>query len=1376
MKILPRRSVMWSFLSLGLLLAAQPDTANSQTFSQKILTDRAPSSCTTADNLQVISEEVLQAVSTVNVYSADDFRYDAQGRPIFDLVPAGDGQWQGLPSKKIIVSGDTEGADCPEGICPPSFVVAQPFQINYNQGSCSQVVPIEAGTSVALELVDHFYFPFNGDNYCGCQYIGEAELPEPCMVGGEEITSIVFRVRVVDMHFHLRDDDYCEYHDNTNMKSGGAHVDETFQDELYYGHPELVAKMQSYWHNEFSMTQIRALCEPRFELVRDRTSPRGCFPLERKFIDANLALLDPDDPEPKDIRELTPEELLALDANRKGVATDGVSSIVVRLEFEEEGRIEQLDFEGDIEMPWSDRTFLFEDKHYVFILFTPPDEFLPKDKETYLLNEKVEAWDLEFTFDFVGAKETTSLSRTVPLVRPPVVLLHDVYTDPVTAWKTPAEGGTSMFDYLTENGFQVFATDYTESNGSTGSSENSSFAANTKVLWGDVYPSNTDGIKDALTFYRNTLGVATTQADVIGHGMGGVLARVYASEHYNDTYKRPENFMKGDINRLVTIAAPHYGSHLAELQIFIEDLTLFDIGSLQDWILASAVSFVTKWAGGAAPSEAIRDLRPQPDGEALEVIGAAEVPSHAITCRAESGELLDGLYDPDKSFYDLYWYITTLMYQADNVLEAYLDSKLALIDMGLQASTTLDGGDPGVLYKGISNLILYKKMVQDGIHNAGMLISALEGDLTLQSQVNIFKYAFGDAGMGDLFDPLLDIFVFGADPVGVAAGYFVPFVEFSSPLDIILNQLQVNESSMEGLRALIFNNDDNDGVVRVQSQSGELEKVCASCVTNMDKILHDFAPQYPEVQLRVSNLLAGNMENFHAMGFPSSDNAQKIYYPEERLELFKVPLRDDAAICQSGMQPAHARAFARIADEQNVIIMTRPVNPDGTPLIGNDAATKSMDIKPKSGNWGPQKGYLPIEQRYSKLTKMFSGMEREQKISEYTAKAYANIDDGLAQARALQVEACNGWFNVMIDLNKKMGEMDEKAEDEIVLMPLDDPSKVCFWGKEFHSYEYILDCKSLSSEFNLVPLEVMASPTEIEPETDLGRYLTADYDLLMVGFYEGPDQGNPNPPVLDFEPGVGQITPQQLGLLDLLNQAVAETGYEGGKVVHHGPENQFQNSPYIDYPITVFAPDDIPNGFLQPNGNGLILSIEMGPLGFRDINLKQFVNKMRKEGYDLYHNPNAPGWQWTWDEMAELYIMEDSPTLPGYVEQLPFKYCNKHGGQVEGPCPGLIKPIDEDQVVPYSWLFGWRNSNTSISSTLSPNPVYGSEVTLTLDLDSETDFTWYILDAFGQNVMDQYQEDAFGKTDIQFDVDHLPTGVYTVLTDAFGAVGRFVKL
>jgi hypothetical protein len=68
-------------------------------------------------------------------------------------------------------------------------------------------------------------------------------------------------------------------------------------------------------------------------------------------------------------------------------------------------------------------------------------------------------------------------------------------------------------------------------------------------------------VKEALANVRR-LGMAATQVDVVAHGAAGLDARQYINETSN--YRTAANLRQGDINRLITLNTPHYGSPVAD--------------------------------------------------------------------------------------------------------------------------------------------------------------------------------------------------------------------------------------------------------------------------------------------------------------------------------------------------------------------------------------------------------------------------------------------------------------------------------------------------------------------------------------------------------------------------------------------------------------------------------------------------------------------------------------------------------------------------------------------------------------------------------------------------------------------------------------------
>ena len=627
------------------------------------------------------------------------------------------------------------------------------------------------------------------------------------------------------------------------------------------------------------------------------------------LIDANL-LLDLDDyssTAPNNIRDKTFVEILELDAFRQAVAADGVSAVLLKLQFEMEGTVAFPDNPENIEMLWGEATRDVDGENILYALFTPPDEF-DSEQEASSLNGEVDKYDIDINVELTTSEEERSNSEVlnfnmpVPIAKPPVVLVHGTLADPFTDWETSVDPNKSMRQVLEEAGYKVFAVDYEASNGSFGLIEdNSGFERNKMIVWGDVYDSNVNGIKDALRYYREELEVAVTQADVVGNDMGGLLARIYASDTeggYNPDYRRAQNFMEGDINRLITIATPHLGSHFREFQAFLEDnawsLPEF---SVMDWLSQVAIVFYY-WYNDYPVTQATIDQQPPNRSAALARIGATEVPAHAITCTVPfgRGSLLDGTFDPEEEYYDLFWYTTLLLYNNVDVREDYIDNyKLQLIQDGLLSDKSISGRDASEIVAAYDDLMYFKTMVEDGIWYAGQILAVMDGTWAPPAAATVFKYVFAEVGMSDYTDPLLDIIISG-DLEGVLGTWYSEIVDFPSAEDMFVSYLSTNDKSMEVVRSFIFNNDYNDGVVSVKSQSGGLEDFCESCVTNIeDKVLHRFAPRYPAVQEAVIEELNGGMEHFREEGMPPTFEPVQLFYPDSVFDIFAVNKTGGAA-------------------------------------------------------------------------------------------------------------------------------------------------------------------------------------------------------------------------------------------------------------------------------------------------------------------------------------------------------------------------------------------------------------------------------------------------------------------------------------------------
>ena len=284
-----------------------------------------------------------------------------------------------------------------------------------------------------------------------------------------------------------------------------------------------------------------------------------------------------------------------------------------------------------------------------------------------------------------------------------------------------------------------------------------------------------------------------------------------------------------------------------------------------------------------------------------------------------------------------------------------------------------------------------------------------------------------------------------------------------------------------------------------------------------------------------------------------------------------------AAIERSGMLPSHAEAIRGVARERDVVILFRPVNPDGRPWLARGSSTKGIHVKAKSSDWGPHRGLVPLEQRFSKLRK-----GPQAKVEHFDEKARESVEKGFAVAKPLVLDGKS--VVILVDASTKA----ERVAVRDAAGGLTDGET----GESLEPPRFLPDPK---------PLEVLADPRT-------GGYLTTDYDLLVVG----PRQALAGSKVVS-DPERGTISEFELDLLAALNQAVVRSGYTGGEVVRHGPETRSPDSPGPDFPVTAFEP------------SGDVRTIEESPGEDPSRALKDYFHKMNRAGYVLEPHPT---WKW----------------------------------------------------------------------------------------------------------------------------------------------------
>lgn len=213
------------------------------------------------------------------------------------------------------------------------------------------------------------------------------------------------------------------------------------------------------------------------------------------------------------------------------------------------------------------------------------------------------------TLQVQSSGSSSSATTNILIVRPPVVLIHGL-------WDKPASfDGFSQVVADPMNRFGTpFRVDYSYLVAIAGEEPNYPIpilfvGANSLGLAYNA-PAVAASVRQFIASYAQTENVAAVQADVVGHSMGGLMARALA---LTQNFTNNTNYGKGTIDKLITVGTPHLGSELAT------DL-LQPTNWCSSWFLAIggdiALQNVTLY-GGTVVNGAVNDLQGNGDGTGL---------------------------------------------------------------------------------------------------------------------------------------------------------------------------------------------------------------------------------------------------------------------------------------------------------------------------------------------------------------------------------------------------------------------------------------------------------------------------------------------------------------------------------------------------------------------------------------------------------------------------------------------------------------------------------------------------------------------------------------------------------------------------------------
>ncbi|HZR28358.1 MAG TPA: hypothetical protein VFA71_06225 [Terriglobales bacterium] len=310
-----------------------------------------------------------------------------------------------------------------------------------------------------------------------------------------------------------------------------------------------------------------------------------------------------------------------------GTAADGVTQVIVEVTQVQPGDSVQLTLVnesgqqdstandggliplgGDPASAASTLTFQAQntDPPMAIALWVAPSNFSRGSQDATALQRSltIQAQDTNTTNN---GSSSASGSQPVALVRPPVVLIHGLWSSGQGTWGgfNPVSGqNASLWAQMKPQ-----PADYSQPVQVTAS--NPSYSSLSSVTAASLgFSFNAPNILLQLQNYINNYGVnnnvAVVQADVVGHSMGGDIARTMAGL---SNFTGQNDYGLGSIHKLITIGTPHTGTQLAF------DLLPGPTGDPNACVrnainrFAGNPSFLTATVNGITVNGAVGDLR-----------------------------------------------------------------------------------------------------------------------------------------------------------------------------------------------------------------------------------------------------------------------------------------------------------------------------------------------------------------------------------------------------------------------------------------------------------------------------------------------------------------------------------------------------------------------------------------------------------------------------------------------------------------------------------------------------------------------------------------------------------------------------------------------
>lgn len=365
----------------------------------------------------------------------------------------------------------------------------------------------------------------------------------------------------------------------------------------------------------------------------------------------------------------------------KGVSADGVAEILVRIGADHTGENFTLTIDSPSNENGSLGTLSDDVPSSNTISVTAIDT--PLGPMAFALYKAPQDFARADGSDDAAADRTVNINAhpdagsdfilPVNVVRPPVVLIHGIWSNPTT-WDFFNVSSTQSFANPQDPRFHIYRANYRRTNAD-------GFAINAPIVLGQI--------ENYIAQFKKNAQVAAVRADIVAHSMGGDITRTFVIE---PDFLNDQNYNQGDVHKLITIDTPHLGSRFAN-NLLASNIVCKTILSLKNMKVAGAVQDLAE--GSVALQNLQTTITPLPTHA---IVGVA---TDAQTSTAEQNAKSSGLLAICRSLLPNDSFVELLGAQSDLIVPA--NSQLAT-GLGYNGSSIPQSIFNGIVHVSESNI------------------------------------------------------------------------------------------------------------------------------------------------------------------------------------------------------------------------------------------------------------------------------------------------------------------------------------------------------------------------------------------------------------------------------------------------------------------------------------------------------------------------------------------------------------------------------------------------------------------------------------------------------------------------------------------------